>query len=457
MGSASNRRWRMLFALSTACILPALPASASDSFDGTYLSIPAVLVGATTYNNVKITVSQVLGVAGGTPLSAYDVYTANADELTIPSVVYGSNTYTNVTIIVGSVVSVGGAGNTITGTVSNTVVTDGMANVSVSLTGGASQSTSTDGSGNYSFSSLTNGKYVVKPIDALWKFKPVSRAETMTGSAASNQNFLAKTKSGQTYTLSGIVSGAIIQNVIVSLNGANTGSTLTDAGGNYSFDGLDPGTYTVSAQSTGYSFNVLSPITITASNATASNLVAKATPGGSLSLTTVNPLPQATAGVAYSNTTVARISGGSAPYSYQSDTLANGAPPYGMIVDINGNLTGTPTDAGQYTFGVCPVDIAGRTMATCPTTTVNVLSAAEPTSFSLSYSSISCVQTNPQAAYYNDTLTYTVNVSGPVDSQVLDQSGLSPVSCGSWTYSAAYLTCTRSSTTESPTTSLTFS
>ncbi|MDP3766351.1 MAG: putative Ig domain-containing protein [Nanoarchaeota archaeon] len=53
---------------------------------------------------------------------------------------------------------------------------------------------------------------------------------------------------------------------------------------------------------------------------------------------------------------IANVNGGTPPYHFQSDTFRNGAPPMGMIVDVNGVLTGTPSKAGQYTFGVCVAD-----------------------------------------------------------------------------------------------------
>ena len=52
--------------------------------------------------------------------------------------------------------------------------------------------------------------------------------------------------------------------------------------------------------------------------------------------------------------------GGNSPYSFQSDTFAEGAPPMGMIVDINGHITGTATKEGEYTVGVCAKDTNGN-------------------------------------------------------------------------------------------------
>ena len=68
--------------------------------------------------------------------------------------------------------------------------------------------------------------------------------------------------------------------------------------------------------------------------------------------------------------------GGQPPYSFSSDTFANGAPPMGTIVDLNGQLTGTPAKAGEYDVGVCVQDMA-RT-SKCTQVHVTVLPKAEP-------------------------------------------------------------------------------
>ena len=56
---------------------------------------------------------------------------------------------------------------------------------------------------------------------------------------------------------------------------------------------------------------------------------------------------------------IAQVNGGTPPYHFQSDTFRNGVPPMGMIVDVNGVLTGKATKKGTYNFGVCVVDIVG--------------------------------------------------------------------------------------------------
>jgi hypothetical protein len=69
---------------------------------------------------------------------------------------------------------------------------------------------------------------------------------------------------------------------------------------------------------------------------------------------------------------IATAQGGNPPYHYRSDYLRNGAPPMGMIVDLNGNLAGTPSVLGAYSVGVCVIDIIGA--YSCGNANVKVVS-----------------------------------------------------------------------------------
>ena len=72
---------------------------------------------------------------------------------------------------------------------------------------------------------------------------------------------------------------------------------------------------------------------------------------------------------------IAQVNGGTPPYHFQSDTFRNGAPPMGMIIDVNGVLTGTSSKTGQYTFGVCVVDVVAASK--CGQTSVFVIDEEE--------------------------------------------------------------------------------
>jgi len=62
------------------------------------------------------------------------------------------------------------------------------------------------------------------------------------------------------------------------------------------------------------------------------------------------------------STQIATATGGTPPYTFTSSSLAKGsAPPMGMIIDVNGYLTGkAPTRMDTYPLGVCVKDLAGQ-------------------------------------------------------------------------------------------------
>ena len=60
---------------------------------------------------------------------------------------------------------------------------------------------------------------------------------------------------GATYSISGKVSGAVVSGVTVTLRGASSVSTTTDASGNYSFSGAVNGRYGIIPSKTGYTFS----------------------------------------------------------------------------------------------------------------------------------------------------------------------------------------------------------
>ncbi len=76
---------------------------------------------------------------------------------------------------------------------------------------------------------------------------------------------------------------------------------------------------------------------------------------------------------------VAWATGGTPPYYFKSDTFRLGAPPFGMIVDLNGFLTGRPSREGRYNFGVCVVDLVGASSCGGTEVTVTKSETSTPT------------------------------------------------------------------------------
>jgi len=143
--------------------------------------------------------------------------------------------------------------NVVTYSISGAVVHkgSGLSGVTVTLSGNTSGSLTTDVSGNYTFTGLSNGTYTVTPSKSGYIFTPSSREITISSTDVSNMNFVAVVA---TYSISGTVIGAVQSDANMTLSGAGSGTTTTDASGNYAFNGLENGTYVVTPGKSEYTF-----------------------------------------------------------------------------------------------------------------------------------------------------------------------------------------------------------
>ncbi|MRR16386.1 MAG: hypothetical protein EG826_08005 [Deltaproteobacteria bacterium] len=138
----------------------------------------------------------------------------------------------------------------ISGTVSGAIVEG----VTIQLTGPATASTTTDAGGNYTLSGVHNGIYTVTPVKDGYTFNPASTAVNVNGANQTGKNFVA-TKIPGKFTVSGAVSGDILGGVTITLSGGASGSTTTNASGNYSFSNVSEGSIcTVTPSAPGYTF-----------------------------------------------------------------------------------------------------------------------------------------------------------------------------------------------------------
>ena len=137
----------------------------------------------------------------------------------------------------------------ISGTVSGAVA----ANVTITLSGDSSATTTTASGGTYSFTGLSDGNYTVTPSLAGYTFNHLSTAVVISGADAT-ADFTASTISVATYTISGKVSGAVKNDVLITLSGPASATAKTASGGLYSFSGVPGGTCTVVPSFTGYTF-----------------------------------------------------------------------------------------------------------------------------------------------------------------------------------------------------------
>ena len=154
---------------------------------------------------------------------------------------------------------------TVSGTVSGTVVSG----VTVSLSGGSSATTTTDASGNFSFSNVVSGTYTVTPSLTGYSFTPVNRTISVAGANVTGVNF---TSTIQALNISGVISGTGGNGTIVTLSGSSAATTTADASGNYTFTGLQNGTFTVTPSKSGFTFTPASQnVTINGSSVSAVN------------------------------------------------------------------------------------------------------------------------------------------------------------------------------------------
>ncbi|HEX7313492.1 MAG TPA: DUF2012 domain-containing protein [Pyrinomonadaceae bacterium] len=140
------------------------------------------------------------------------------------------------------------------------VTVDGaaLAGVTVTLSGARTGTATTDANGNYSFTVTSEGGYIVTPTKAHYKFAPASLTFN-NPTAAQTADFAATL---DRHKISGRVldkHNVALASVSVSLSGAQTATTTTDAQGNYAFNNLAAGgNYTVGVSKANYSFSPVS-------------------------------------------------------------------------------------------------------------------------------------------------------------------------------------------------------
>lgn len=199
---------------------------------------------------------------------------------------------------------------------------------SVSITGPTSASTTADANGQFSFGGLSSGAYAVTPTKPGVVFNPTSQSATVNGDTA----VVTFTASPQPYKVSGAVTPASASaGATVTLTGSSQSvQAVVDASGNYSFNNVVNGTYTVTVSQPGYGANPLSQtVTVNAADVSGVNFTVVASPSGLFS-----------------------ISGSVTPASSATGTLiAISGPTSGStVVDANGNFQFSGVPSGTYTI-----------------------------------------------------------------------------------------------------------
>ncbi|MEJ2392937.1 MAG: carboxypeptidase-like regulatory domain-containing protein [Gammaproteobacteria bacterium] len=140
-----------------------------------------------------------------------------------------------------------------------------------------------------------------------------------------------------TYSISGTVSGSVVNGVTLTLSGTSSATTTTDSSGNYSFTGLADGTYTITASSAGNTFTPGSKqVTINGADSNGNNFTATTT-------STTHNISGTISGAVTSGVTMTL--GGDAT----ATTTTDGSGNYTFSNIPAGNYTVTPASSG-YTF-----------------------------------------------------------------------------------------------------------
>jgi hypothetical protein len=232
-----------------------------------------------------------------------------------------------------------------------------VAITAITLTGADPAQFSVAPGGNMPCSSLT-------PVLAAGTSCTMAVSARPTTSGAKNANLTVATAGGSqdiplTVTAYSTVTGTVLDMATgLPLAGAtvtlsSTPVVTTGATGTYSFGQLPDGTYSITVSKTGYQPVTVSNLSVSSS---ASGISTVRLPTiGTLNMPAQTPAP-ANLTQAYSYYT--RVTGGTWPYTF---SLAEGSLPLPAGITLNtatGELTGTPTTAGQYDFSIGVRDTA---------------------------------------------------------------------------------------------------
>jgi len=124
----------------------------------------------------------------------------------------------------------------------------GISGVTVSMTGQESGTKTTDAAGNYAFTGLRAGSYTVtiSGFDgAEYNFSSTSTSVTLGAGEAKTASFEGTLQATARIIGSVLVDGQAQEGVTVTMSGAASGTTTTNASGAFEFSGLTKGTYTI--------------------------------------------------------------------------------------------------------------------------------------------------------------------------------------------------------------------
>lgn len=127
------------------------------------------------------------------------------------------------------------------------------------------------------------------------------------------------------------------------------------------------------------------------------------------------------------NAQIANARGGTPPYTFQQDTFRQGTLPFGVVIGVDGRLTGSTNQLGAYTFGVCVRDTVA--LSDCARATLEIEELKEPemimetwtATLKGSYSTLSPSNDCNTEFSYDYEMTFTVH--GSLTKALEDTSG----------------------------------
>lgn len=227
---------------------------------------------------------------------------------------------------------------------------DVWAGVSVSLSGAATGSVTTDAGGYFEFAGLANGAYVVKVALDGYAFTPASRPVTLAGADQTAVNFTAI--SAALRSVSGSITGTVLSEVTLTLQGPQTLVTTAGGTGAFDFPGVPAGDYLLVPSNEDYVFDPASRlVAVRTSDVTGQTFAATL----SLSARTITGR---VAGDVVAGVTVTLVGPSPATTTRTATTDASGRFAFRNLAD--GDYLATPTFAGQAFFPTdCLVTVAG--------------------------------------------------------------------------------------------------
>ena len=156
----------------------------------------------------------------------------------------------------------------------------GLAGVTVMLNGAASATVTTDAGGNYTFSGLAKGTYSVTPSQTGVTFTPPSSPQTISSADIPAVNFIGTPVS--TFSVFGkVTSGSSgLSGVTITMVGAGSATTTTDATGVFILSGLVNGNYIIAPSQAGFTFSPPSgALTVSGANITGVNFATTSSQG----------------------------------------------------------------------------------------------------------------------------------------------------------------------------------